>query len=144
MTRPLVFTLIVLAATACERRQAPDPGMMVQRVLGGTLVYPRSERIDMSAGGDAAQMTLRTADSIRPVADWFRHTLALNGWKLQSDLTGTDGSVTLSATRDQRPVWITLRPNEGAPGTIYTMIGAVVTPDSAVIRDSAKARARLR
>jgi hypothetical protein len=65
------------------------------------------------------------------VADWFRRSLTLNGWTLQSDLTSNDGSVTISATRGKRPLWITLRPNQGAPGTTYTMVGALVADSTA-------------
>jgi hypothetical protein len=126
MRRRLVFTLVLLAAAACNRRQAPDPTAMVQRVMGGLLIYPMSARISMSAGEDAAQVTLTTPDSIRPVAEWFRRALTLNGWTLQSDLTGNDGTVTISATHGKRPLWITLRPTQGAPGTTYTMVGALV------------------
>ncbi len=132
MVRPLGIILVLLAATACERRQPPDPTAMVRRVMRGVLVYPTSVRISMSAGEDAAQVTLSTPDSIGSVASWYRRALALNGWNLESDLTSTDGSVTMSATRGKRPLWITLRPNQGAPGTTYSLIGAVVEDSTAV------------
>jgi hypothetical protein len=143
MRRLLGVSLLVLAAIACNRRQAPDPTAMVQRVMGGLLIYPMSARVSMSAGEDAAQVTLSTPDSIRAVADWFRRALTLNGWTLQSDLTSKDGSVSISATQGKRPLWITLRPNQGAPGTTYTMVGALVT-DSTVESGSAPAKTRAR
>jgi hypothetical protein len=38
-----------------------------------------------------------------------------------------------------RPLWVTLRPNVGAAGTTYTVIGAVVAEgDSLRVADSAK------
>jgi hypothetical protein len=61
----------------------------------------------------------------------------LNQWTLQSDMTGNDGSVSIAAQRGKRPLWITLRPNVGGPGTTYTIIGAVVVDaDSLRVQDS--------
>ena len=136
MVRQLGCTFLLLAAASCERSRPPDPAAMIQRVMGGMLVYPKSTRVSVSAGEDAAQLTLTTPDSIGPVADWFRKVLSLNGWKLQSDLTERDGSVTISAVRGTHPLWLTLKPNVGAPGTTYTLIGAEVSQDSVVKQDS--------
>jgi hypothetical protein len=109
---------------------------MVRRALHGVLVYPQSKQIGMAAGEEAAQVTLTTPDSIGRVTSWFRQALALNRWTLQSDVTGNDGSVSITALQGKRPLWITLRPNAGAPGTTYTIIGAVVEADSPRVRDS--------
>jgi len=119
--------LAVLAVAGCERKAEPDPRPVVSRALRGVLVYPLSTELSIAAGEDAGQATLLTVDSVPAVAKWFRRALAANGWKLQSDRTGQDGSVNLYAeTADKRPLWITLRPNVGAPGTTYTLIGAIV------------------
>jgi hypothetical protein len=34
------------------------------------------------------------------------------------------------AEHGQRPLWVTVRPNVGGPGSTYTMIGAIVAGDS--------------
>lgn len=107
---------------------------MVQKAMEGVLVYPLSAEVGIAAGADAAQVTLATADSIGKVARWFRRALLANGWTLVSDATSPDGSISMSATQGKRPLWITLHPNVGAPGTTYTVIGAVV--DSAAAVDS--------
>ncbi len=110
---------------------------MVRQALHGVLVYPQSLQIGMAAGEEAAQITLTTVDSIERVASWFRQALMLNRWTLQSDVTGNDGSVSIAALRGKRPLWITLRPNVGGPGTTYTIIGAVVVEsDSLRLQDS--------
>ena len=110
---------------------------MVRQTLHGILVYPHSLQIGMAAGEEAAEITLTTVDSIAPVANWFREVLRLNRWALQSDVTGGDGSVSITAQRGNRPLWITLRPNVGGPGTTYTIIGAVVVDaDSLRLQDS--------
>lgn len=115
---------------------------MVQKTMQGVIVYPLSSNVGMAAGADAAELTLSTVDSIGKVARWFRQALAVNGWTLVSDIANPDGSIAMSATKGERPLWITLHPNVGAPGTTYTVIGAVVPRDSAAARDSGRMPAR--
>ena len=128
--------LLLLAVTACSRPKPPDTQAMIQKSLHGVLVYPRSTLVDLASGSDAAQVTLTTLDSVGVVAGWFRTELRLNGWALQSDVTNNDGSITIAAQQGSRPLWITLRPNVGGPGSTYTVIGAVVAGDSMTITDS--------
>jgi len=132
---PLLLLLGCLGA--CERRQAPDARVQVTRALTGMLVYPRSQQVSMAAGDQAAQLTLTTPDSLQKVADWFRQVFLLNQWTLQSDVKNADGSVSIMATKGDRPVWLTLHPNVGAEGTTYTLIGAIPV-DSAAVAESAK------
>ncbi|MGH7614870.1 MAG: hypothetical protein ACREMW_12620 [Gemmatimonadales bacterium] len=137
MRQFLPLLLVAIAVVACERRRAPDTRAMVRQTLHGVIVYPHSVELGAAAGEDAAEITLTTADSIAPVANWFREVLRLNRWELQSDVTGADGSVSIAALRDKRPMWIMLRPNVGGPGTTYSIIGALVTDaDSVRLPDS--------
>lgn len=115
---------------------------MVQKAMQGVLVYPLSSEVGIAAGADAAQVTLSTADSVGKVARWFRQALQVNGWTLVSDVTNPDGSIAMSASLGKRPLWITLHPNVGAPGTTYTVIGAVVPQDSTAAGDSGRMPAR--
>ncbi len=134
-----VFLLLLAGAVACDRRRAPDPRPMVQKTMRGMFVFPGSLTVDMSAGEDAAQVTLTTRDSVEAVTAWFRRALQLNAWVLQSDVTAQDRSVTIAAAKGPRPLWITLRPNVGGVGTTYTMIGALVAKgDSLRMSDSIK------
>jgi hypothetical protein len=128
--------LLLAIAVACNRPQPPDTRAMLRKSLHGVLVYPRSTLVDATSGTDAAQVTLTTIDSVGVVAAWFRDELNLNGWALQSDVTNGDGSIAMTAQKGTRPLWITLRPNVGGPGSTYTVIGAVVTGDSVSIADS--------
>jgi hypothetical protein len=140
MLRRSVFpVLLALTATACDRQRAPDPRPMVQKTLSDMLVYPYSTQVSMTAGADAAQITLTSVDSTALIAKWFRQALVVNGWALRSDVTGQDGAISILATKGDRPVWITLRPNVGGPGTTYSMIGALPTAaDTVQRRDSVK------
>jgi hypothetical protein len=121
-----VLLLVLTVAAACERRHPPDPRPMVRKALAGVLVYPLSSEVGIAAGEDAAQATLASVDSVGKVASWFRQALVSNGWSLQSDITNADGSVSISATQGNRPLWVTLRPRADGPGTIYTIIGGIV------------------
>lgn len=137
MTRRFAALVLAVAlATACERHNAPDPRPLARRALAGVPVYPLSTEVSVTAGEDAAQLTMSSVDSLGKVAAWFRRSLPLNGWSLQSDLTNDDGSVSISATRGKRPLWLTLRRNVGAPGTTYALIGAIVAGDSGAAADS--------
>lgn len=140
LRRLAVPVLAVVLATACERRGAPDPRPLARRALAGVPVYPRSTEVSVTAGEDAAQLTMSSADSLGKVAAWFRRSLPLNGWSLQSDITTNDGSVSISARRGTRPLWLTLRRNVGAPGTTYALIGALVEGDSAAADSGLTAR----
>jgi hypothetical protein len=134
--RATLMLVMLTAVAACNRPQPPDTRAMLRKSLQGVLVYPRSTLVDVTSGSDAAQVTLTTLDSVSVVASWFRSELNLNGWALQSDVTNGDGSIAIVAQKGSRPLWITLRPNVGGPGSTYNVIGAVVSGDSLVVADS--------
>jgi hypothetical protein len=134
--RATLMLLMLTAVAACNRPQPPDTRAMLRKSLHGVLVYPRSTLIDVTSGSDAAQVTLTTLDSVSVVASWFRSELNLNGWALQSDVTNGDGSIAIVAQKGSRPLWITLRPNVGGPGSTYNVIGAAVSGDSLLLGDS--------
>jgi len=130
---PRSFILCALAAlslAACERRHEAESRAMAVRVLQGVLVYPRSQVVSVASGADAAQVELSTSASPAAVATWYRQTLRLNGWALKGDGTLPDGGVTIYAEKDKRPLWITLHPGVGEPGTRYNLIGAQVVGDT--------------
>lgn len=131
-------TLLVIAAAglaACER--APDPAIeraQVGRALSGVLAYPRSTMVTYAAGEEAGELVLASPDSVAQVAAWFRVSLSLNGWEIQSDRPDRTGAVTLFAQKGTRPLWITLRPSVGGTGTTYTMVGAFAGTDSTAVQ----------
>jgi hypothetical protein len=126
----IVCTLAVLSVAACERRHEAESRAMAVRVLQGVLVYPRSLVVSVASGTDAAQVELSSTASPAAVATWYRQTLRLNGWTLKSDGTLPDGGVTIYAEQGKRPLWITLHPTAGGPGTTYNLIGAQVVGDT--------------
>jgi hypothetical protein len=70
------------------------------------------------------------------VATWYRQTLRMNGWELQSDAVMNDGTVAIFAQQGKRPLWITLKTTPGGAGTTYTLIGSVLPSDSAAAQRS--------
>ena len=73
---------------------------------------------------------------MQTVATWYRELLRLNGWELRADAVLNDGSISIYADSGKRPLWITLRANVGAPGTTYTLIGAVPGRDTSTAQRS--------
>lgn len=131
MPRSLIFcVLAALSVAACEKRHEAESRAMAVRVLQGVLVYPRSQVVSVASGSDAAQVELSSTASTEAVAAWYRQALRLNGWELKSDGKLADGGVTIYAEQGRRPLWITLHPNVGGPGTTYNLIGAQVVGDT--------------
>ena len=131
MRLPIPLTLaLVLGLAACDRPADRTTRTTVYRALHGVLVYPQSVMVTMDAGDSAGQLTLTTVDSLPRVTGWFRETFRLNSWTMQSDVTDRDGTITLYAEKNRRPVWVRIHANVGGPGTTYTVIGGIVSGDT--------------
>ena len=132
MPRFSALLLVAALCVACERpaeqRAERD---YAAKVLSGLLVFPRSSVVSVSTGQGAAQVTLSAPAPVQEVATWYRQTLRLNGWDLESDAVMKDGSLAIFAQQAGRPLWITLKANVGGPGTTYRLIGAELPKDSA-------------
>ena len=123
------------AAAACDRTpNAAERRQFAGRALTGALAYPRSTLIGVNTGEDAAQIQLVSPDSATEVAAWFRLQLPLNKWQLEHDAVNRDGSIVIYAKQGERPLWITLTPNVGGPGSTYTMVGVVIEGDSVRVK----------
>jgi len=125
MSRAYQLVIVLALLAACERPGESNRARVAAgRALSGTLAYPRSTPVTVAAGEEAAQLTMTSQDSLPVIVAWFRRALPLNGWVIQRE-GGRTGDVTLYAQKGDRPLWITLRPNVGAVGTTYTMIGEI-------------------
>ncbi|HXO84719.1 MAG TPA: hypothetical protein VN803_04255 [Gemmatimonadales bacterium] len=126
MTRAACLVLVCAALLACERPGNPEQQRrLTGQALRGTLAYPRSTMVSVSAGEEAAQLVMSSPDSVGVIAKWFVQVLTLNKWDVQRNITDRNGTVTIYAEQEKRPLWLTLRPNVGGPGTTYTMIGVI-------------------
>jgi hypothetical protein len=128
MTHAYRFVAVLALLAACDRPGNPERTReRTGQALRGTLAYPRSSMVSISAGDEAAQLVMSSPDSVTVVARWFLQALPLNRWEVKRTVNDRAGTVTIYAEQDQRPLWLTLRPNVGAPGTTYTMIGVIPT-----------------
>jgi len=129
MSRATCFIVVFALLAACERPgDNPDETRhRVGQALSGTLAYPRSSMVSVSAGEEAAQLIMSSPDSVTTVATWFLKALPLNHWDVKRNVSDRSGTVTIYAEQNKRPLWLTLRPNVGGPGTTYTMIGVIPT-----------------
>ena len=139
MKRPLSLALVIVlvCCAACERPgEGTSERELAAKVLTGVLAYPHSTLTGVSAGQDAAQATFTTPAPLPRVAAWYRETLKLNGWQVRTDQAMADGSIAIYADSGRRPLWITLRANVGAPGTTYTLVGAILGADTTKVQGS--------
>ncbi len=139
MKRPLSLALVIVlvCCAACERPgEGTSERELAAKVLTGVLAYPHSTLTGVSAGQDAAQATFTTPAPLPRVAAWYRETLKLNGWQVRTDQAMADGSIAIYADSGRRPLWITLRANVGAPGTTYTLVGAILGADTTKVQRS--------
>jgi hypothetical protein len=134
MPKSLMLLLAVAALAGCDR---PDEGLrarqLASRALRNMVAYPQSSLISVKAGDDAAELVLSSPASVPQIVAWYRETLRVNKWELKSERVRHD-TVTLYAERQGEPVWITLRPNAGAPGTTYSLVGAIPAETTATPR----------
>src|SRR2546430_1439163 len=117
-----------LAASMAVRRRGL-PARSPPPCLAATVIS-RITLVKAEAGDSAGQLILTTVDSLPLVTRWFRETFRLNAWTLQSDVTDRDGTITLYAEKNRRPVWVRIHANVGGPGTTYTVIGGIVSGDT--------------
>ena len=128
MTRAACLVLICAGLIACERPGSPEQTRrLAGQALQGALSYPRSTVVSVSAGEEAAQLVMSSPDSVSVIAKWFVQALSLRRWDVKRTIADKSGTVTIYAEQDKRPLWLTLRPNVGGPGTTYTMIGVIPT-----------------
>src|SRR6266496_6272500 len=79
MPRAARFIVIVVLLAACER-PGENPEQTRHRAgqaLSGTLAYPRSSMVSVSAGEEAAQLVMSSPDSVTTVATWFLQALTI-------------------------------------------------------------------
>src|SRR6267378_3890911 len=88
MTRAGCLVLVCAALLACERPGSPEQTRrLAGQALQGTLAYPRSTIVGISAGEEAAQLVLSSPDSVQVIAKWFVKALGMNNWDIKRNIT---------------------------------------------------------
>jgi len=132
MNRPRCALIALVLFAACERAgEGAADRELAAAALQDVLAFPGSAVVGVSAGQDAAQAAFTTPAALQNVAAWYRVNLKLNDWDMKGDQLMADGSIALYAVRRGKPLWITLRRNNGGPGTTYTLVGTLPSADSA-------------
>ena len=99
-------------------------------MMVGALGYPGSLILSYATGEQAAEVVLTTPAKLSDVVRWYKATFQLNAWDLKTESQERDGTVTLYAQRQARPLWVRLRANTGGPGTTYSVIGVEMQGDT--------------
>ena len=102
----------------------------MSRVLPNLPLPPEAEFVSRAGSADALQITLFTPRGPASVTDYYRDVLSKQTWRLVSDVKGPDGTVTLYAEQDGRPMWVRIWPTSDKAGTMVELAGAVITKES--------------
>src|SRR5688572_2520498 len=90
----------LLSLVACDRPKEPDARQMAARALRGTLSYPQSSIVKVSAGTDAAELQLASPAPADRIAAWYREALPLNGWELKNEGKDREGALSIYAEKE--------------------------------------------
>jgi hypothetical protein len=117
------------------RDKAPEPPQVFE-VMPGLPLPPAASVVSRAGSEDALQITFRSQLPPDSIAAYYRQVLSSGVWSLVGDTKTADGSIALYAERDGPPLWVTIRKDSTSSGTILSLGGAMVHPDSASHRDS--------
>jgi len=119
------LALVALLLAACN----PDTGrevVSVGKAMPNLPLPPQAEIVSRAGSPTALQITLRSAVAPDEVLAYYRSVLSSGGWSLESDTPDASGAAALYAVNDGHPLWVRIRRNPGAPGSIVEVSGAVV------------------
>lgn len=91
---------------------------------------PLASVVSRAGSEDALQITFRSSLPPDSMAAYYRRVLTSGVWSLVGDTRTADGSIALYAEREGPPLWVTIRKDSTSSGTILSIGGAVVRPDS--------------
>ena len=117
-----------VALLACGDK-APTPPKLSQ-VFSRLPLPPQAQFVSRSGGVDAIQITLRTPMLPDSTASYYRRVFKTDNWKLINDGKDPSGAVVFLAQRENRPLWVRLRLDQGGTGSLVDLAGAVVPGDS--------------
>jgi hypothetical protein len=118
-----------IALLACGDKPPTPPKL--SQVFSRLPIPPQAQFVSRSGGADAIQITLRTPVLPDSIASYYRRVFKTDGWKLINDGKDPIGAVVFLAQRENRPLWVRVRLDEGGTGSLVDLAGAVVAPDSA-------------
>ena len=123
-----VLAVVASVLSGC-RDKAPEPPRLSE-VMPDLPLPPLSSVVSRAGSEDALQITFRSSLAPDSMAAYYRRVLTSGVWSLVGDTRTADGSIALYAERDGPPLWVTIRKDSTSSGTILSIGGAVVQPDS--------------
>jgi len=116
---------VALFLGACR----PDPSHEVAslgKAIPNLPLPPQAEVVSRAGSPNALQITFRSALAPDAILAYYRSILTQGGWSLESDTPDAAGASALYALNNGHPLWVRIRRNPGAPGSIVEVAGAVV------------------
>jgi hypothetical protein len=132
-----ILALSALLFAGCKEKNPPPAS--VSEAMPNLPLPPAATVLSRSGGPDALQITFRSAYSPDSLAAYYRQVLTNGIWNLVNDDRASDGTVSLYAERNGPPLWVTIKKDPDSNGSLLTLGGAVMKPDSTKA-DSAKQR----
>jgi hypothetical protein len=129
MTPSKIWLAVLCAALIACGEKAPSAPKLSE-VFSVLPLPPRPSFVSRSGGADAIQITVRTPLRADSVAAYYRSVFKAKDWKLINDTKDKDGAVVLFAQRQNRPLWVRVRADNGGSGSLVDLAGAVVAGDT--------------
>ena len=121
--------LATLLVAGCKDK--PPKSAELSETMPNLPLPPLATVIGRSGGPDALQITFRSTLPPDQIATFYRETFNSGEWTLANDATSPDGTVSLYAERQGRPLWVTIMKDPNSSGTLLTVGGALIQKDSA-------------
>jgi hypothetical protein len=119
-----------VALLACGDKPAPPKLPSIGKIFPQLPIPPDARFVSRAGGPDALQITLSTPAGKDAVVEFYRTVFKANQWKLINEAKDGDGAVILFAQRKQTPLWVRVRTDSAAGGSLVDLAGAVLPPDS--------------
>ena len=131
----LAAAALVLVLPGCrpDRPKLPD----LPAAFGTLPLPPDAEFLSRSGSSDALMLTFRSPVPADSVTGYYRRMFhADTSYKVLGDSKGEAGEQAFYVEVATRPLWIRIRPDAGAAGSVVELTGAVVAQSSGTTPDS--------
>ena len=120
------LALLVLALGACK--DAPQSQVSTSAALPYLPIPPNATVLSRATSPNAVQISFQSSATPAEVLDYYRKSLPVTGWSLESDAEDAVGAYALYALKNGHPIWIRISQTPGMPGSVISLNGAVMEP----------------